>query len=158
VEYQFGTSDKVIVWVIDDGPSNHRLVERSLPDNDGSYELVSYMAGEDAVNELEIFLSEAKGRDHIPDVVFMDYYLGETNGGQVTAQIRRLFEEYRYQGPYIIGHSSMFSCSQVIMTLGGDIAIHKNSRKDKSRDIVGIFPDLPSLRMHAGRGRQRLPS
>lgn len=151
------SSSQAVIWVIDDDPANHRLVERSLPPNDGSYELVHYNSGEDAITELEVFLAEFEGAPHLPDIIFMDYYLGETNGGQVTVSIRQLFDEYRFQGPYIIGHSSMFSCSEVIKTLGGDIAITKNSRKEKSRDIVSLFPDISSITLFAGRGRQRLP-
>ena len=151
------SSQQTVIWVIDDSPSNHRLVERSLPPNDGSYVLVTYLSGEDAILELEAYLSEYEGAPHFPDIIFMDYYLGETNGGQVTVTIRKLFEEYNFQGPYIVGHSSMYSCSEVIKTLGGDIAITKNPRKEKSRDIVSLFPKLSAIALFAARGRQRLP-
>ncbi|MDF1667847.1 MAG: response regulator [Planctomycetota bacterium] len=151
------SSSAAVIWVIDDTPANHRLVERSLPPSDGSYKLINYHSGQDALDELEVFLSDFEGAAHLPDVIFMDYYLGETNGGQVTVTLRKLFDEYKLQGPYIIGHSSMYSCSEVIKTLGGDIAITKNPRKEKSRDIVSLFPDLSSIALFAGRGRQRIP-
>lgn len=151
------SSSATVIWVIDDAPANHRLVERSLPPNDGSYELITYLCGQEALTELEVYLSDFEGAPHLPDVIFMDYYLGESNGGQITVTLRKLFDEYKLQGPYIIGHSSMYSCSEVIKTLGGDIAITKNPRKEKSRDIVSLFPDLASISLFAGRGRQRLP-
>jgi CheY-like chemotaxis protein len=147
---------KTIVWVIDDSPGNFCLVQRSLPANDGRYELVHYMYGEEALVELEAYLDVDGGLDHVPDVIFMDYFLGEMNGGQVTISVRRIFERSQLQGPYIIGHSSLFSCSMLIKTLGGDIAITKNPRKDQSRDIKSLFPDLSTLCSYAGRGQESL--
>lgn len=143
-----------VIWVIDDGPSNHRLVERSLPGE--GYELVGYLDGDEALVELAAYLDSDNGEAWLPDIVFMDFFLGERNGGEITVEVRRLFAAAGRRGPWIIGHSSVMHCSRAIVELGGDVVMAKNPRQARSPDIVEAFPDAASLAPFAGRARGRV--
>ena len=149
------SSAKTNIWVIDDSPACQRLVARSLPANDGSYELSAWLDAQEALSQLQILIENSRGADFLPDIVFMDFFLGGLYGDFVTQQIRQFFAAAGLQGPWIIGHSSLPRCSAIIVTVGGDITMRKDPSEPRSTDIVARFPDLASLQSFAGRACQK---
>lgn len=142
-----------VVWVIDDALSNYRMVQRSMPQPQSEYTLIHYLDAREALLELSVFLSEDNGLDHLPDIIFMDHFLGDIYGTEVTERVRQLFAQAGLRGPYIIGHSSLFQCSQAIQEIGGDTAFHKNANWARSPEIVAAFPEVESLAPFIGYAR-----
>lgn len=149
------SSAKTNIWVIDDSPACQRLVARSLPTNDGSYEFSAWLDAQEALSQLQILIENPQGADFLPDIVFMDFFLGALYGDFVTVQIREFFASAGLQGPLIIGHSSVPRCSARIVEVGGDITMRKDPSEPRSMDIVANFPDLASLQSFAGRSSQK---
>jgi len=144
-----------IIWVIDDQRANHELVARSLPDS--GYQLVHYLAGRDALLELEVYLAEEGGQERLPDLVFMDYFIGDCDGGWLTAELRQRFADAKLQGPLIVGHSSVVAASRNILSKGGDIIMRKDPRQSRSQDILSHYPNAAALAPLSGRGRAPRP-
>lgn len=145
-----------VLWVIDDTPSNFHLVHRSLPEPRSAYELLHYERGEDAIEALPPLIESPEGRPFLPDIIFMDYFMGSMYGDEISRQILALFQSARLRGPWILGHSSVFKASQrIAATAGGDaIAIRKPGGAERSPDILELFPDVEALNKHAGRSGQ----
>ena len=147
------TAVLTIVWVVDDLPSNHDLVRRSLPAGwESVCELVSFDSGTSALEELALGLDVDPER--LPDVVFMDFFLGDHYGNEVTKQLRTLFAAKGLAGPFVVGHSSALPASHEIVRAGGDVAIEKDKQARVSSGIQGLFPDAASRAAHQGRGRR----
>jgi len=145
--------ERAVVWVIDDVDANHALVRRSLPEGFESVcELVSHSSAEEALLHVEIGLDADPER--LPDVIFMDFFLGDAYGNDVTKKIRDAFAARALAGPFIVGHSSSPPASYEIVRAGGDVAIEKDRHAPFSAGVRSIFPDLEALRGFAGRARR----
>lgn len=148
---------RVVVWVVDDLDANHALVRRSLPPGfEAVCELVAIFSAEEALLHIDVALS-ALEEELLPDVIFMDFFLGDSYGNEVTKAIRRIFATKRLQGPYIVGHSSSPPASLEIVRAGGDVAIEKDRHASVSPGVRKLFPDVEALRAHAGRSRRPAP-
>ena len=144
---------RVVVWIVDDLEANHALVRRSLPANfETVCELVSHASAEEALLHVEIGLDADPER--LPDVIFMDFFLGDAYGNEVTQKIRAAFLEKKLAGPYIVGHSSAPAASYEIVRAGGDVAIEKDRHAAFSAGVRALFPDLEALSRFCGRARQ----
>ncbi len=148
---------RAVVWVVDDLPANHALVRRSLPAGfEAVCDLVSVGSGEEALLHVEVGLDADP--DRLPDVIFMDFFLGDGYGNEVTQKIRAAFGARRLAGPYIVGHSSSPPASLEIVRAGGDVAIEKDRHAAFSAGVRKIFPDLAALEDYAGRARRPIRS
>jgi CheY-like chemotaxis protein len=145
---------RTVIWVLDDIEANHDFVRRSLPEG---YESVcvfkTFVTAEDALRDLEKALDAIP--EELPDVLFMDFFLGDDHGDEVTERIRAAFSAKRLTGPFIVGHSSSTPASLEILKKGGDIAIEKDRRTVHSRGVRRLFPDLAAIHRYAGRARGR---
>jgi hypothetical protein len=139
-----------VVWVVDDLEANHALVRRSMPAGWSSVcNLVSHRSGGEAI--LEIGLALDTSPEKLPDVVFMDFFLGDGYGNDFTVTIRKAFADRKLAGPYIVGHSSSPPASLEIVKAGGDVAIEKERHAPFSPGVRRLFPDLEAIKAHAGR-------
>jgi len=138
----------IVVWVIDDARDNHDLVERSLPDGwRAAAHFHAFLAPENALALARSALAD--GEDALlPDVVFMDFFLGTMHGDEATRALLELYREHDREGdrPVIVGHSSMPGASDAIVRVGADLAIRKPSTAGASAPIIDLFPDVESLR------------
>lgn len=141
---------RTVVWVVDDVEPNHQLVRRSLPEGfEAICDLVCYLAPEDALADLDVGFDADPTM--LPDVVFMDFFLGSLYGNEVTVKMRKAFADRGLRGPYIVGHSSAYPASLEIVRAGGDVAIAKDRHARISPGIQGLFPDRGALESYAGR-------
>ena len=147
------STPRAVIWVIDDVSANHDLVRRSLPPGfENTCVFRGYLSGEKALDDLADALAEEP--DALPDIVFMDFFLGTTSGDQVTVRVRAAFHARGLAGPFIVGHSSSPPASLEIVKHGGDVAIEKDRRVDVSRGVRSLFPDVATLGRYAGRARR----
>jgi CheY-like chemotaxis protein len=145
--------NRAVVWIIDDLEANHHLVRRSLPKQfEDACELVCWLSAERALDALDDALSFDE--DSLPDVIFMDFFLGGVYGTEVTVEVRKRCARGKRAGPFIVGHSSAYPASVEIVKAGGDVAIEKDRDDPVSPGVKGLFPDLDALRKHAGRARR----
>jgi CheY-like chemotaxis protein len=144
---------RVVVWVVDDAAGNHALVRRSLPAGfEAICDVVEHWSGEEALLHVEIGF--AGDPERLPDVIFMDFFLGDTYGNEVTKKIRAEFAAKKLAGPFIVGHSSSPPASLEIVKCGGDVAIEKDRHAPFSPGVKSLFPDLDALKSYAGRARK----
>jgi CheY-like chemotaxis protein len=149
-------SARVVLWVVDDVADNHALVRRSLPPGfEAVCELVSFLDADEAILHLEVGLDADPER--LPDVIFMDFFLGDAYGNELTKRIRVAFAQKGLAGPFIVGHSSSRPASLEIVRSGGDVAIEKDRNAPVSPGVRDLFPDVAALESHAGRARRPLP-
>lgn len=141
--------------MIDDVSSNHELVRRSLPrGHEDACDLSGYLSAKEALEALATLLAD--GTDALPDVIFMDFFLGDGHGDEVTRAMREAFAAAGLAGPFIVGHSSASGASRQIVKAGGDVAIAKDKRAGVSPGVRELFPNAAALREHAGRARRKV--
>jgi CheY-like chemotaxis protein len=144
----------VVVWVVDDVEANHDLVRRSLPHgHEDACDLTGYLTAREALDALALLLADRS--EHLPDVIFMDFFLGDGQGDDVTRAVREAFAAAKLAGPFIVGHSSASGGSREIVKAGGDVAITKDKASGVSPGVQELFPDAKALRKHAGRARRK---
>jgi CheY-like chemotaxis protein len=155
VSWRACSGARAVVWVVDDLPANHALVRRSLPEGFESVcELVAFASAAEAFLQIEVGLDGDSTR--LPDVIFMDFFIGDAYGNELTRKIRAAFGARRLMGPYIVGHSSSPPASLEIVRAGADVAIEKDRHAPVSPGVRRILPDLAALRDYAGRARRPL--
>jgi CheY-like chemotaxis protein len=120
----------MLLWLIDDTPQHHATTEATAALVPG-VRFVGFTSGEDGV---DAFRAAAKDGSRVPDVVLMDFYLGDERGDRVTARLRRL--ETPAKRPVIIAYSSVASGSASILEAGADLTLQKQRNAD------GINPAL----------------
>jgi CheY-like chemotaxis protein len=133
----------MLVWIVDDAPSNHRAVEATvarLPE----FTCEGFLDGDEAVVEFAHRVAHAP--DRLPRVILMDFYLGSTRGDEVTGQIRAVHTPLT---PIIIGYSSVGSGSRQIVEAGGDLVLRKLCARDGTNPELRVY--LESLLRIAGR-------
>lgn len=119
-----------LVWLIDDSPANHRAAAATvagLP----AFVLAGFLDGDEAVAAFAA--CAARTPERLPEVVLMDFYLGDTRGDRVTEALRAVLTPRRVT---IVGYSSVASGSQAIVAAGGDAIVRKRIAAD------GTNPDL----------------
>ena len=136
---------KKLLWLVDDTAEHHdtaRATINALP----GWELVGYLDAAEAIRDFAAIVkaggetptkSAAKRSTHaqtLPEVVLMDFFLGDTHGNVVTTELRAL---QPVGAPLtIIGYSSVASASAAIVAAGGDVVVRKH------RDERGMNPSL----------------
>ncbi len=116
------------LWLIDDTPAMHRVADATGAMVDG-WDFDGHLNGADAVAAFEHL-----GDGIPPDVILMDFYLGDDRGDHVTARLRQ--RETAHHRPVIVGYSSVRSGSAAILAAGGDLILPKHENSD------GINPSL----------------
>jgi CheY-like chemotaxis protein len=124
-------SDPFRIWLIDDSPDHHAVAAETVARRP-LWHLSGFLHGSDAIAAFADLADERP--DELPDVVLMDFFLGDERGDAVTAELRRL--ETAAHRPVIIGYSSVASASQHIIASGADLALRKH------RDESGVNPTL----------------
>lgn len=133
----------MLVWIVDDAPSNHRVAEATvarLPE----FSCEGFLDGDEAVAEFAHRVAQAPAR--LPRVILMDFYLGGTRGDEVTGRIRAVHTPLT---PIIIGYSSVGSGSRQIVEAGGDLVLRKLCARDGTNPDLRVY--LESLLRIAGR-------
>ena len=120
----------MILWLIDDTLQHHGTAEATAGLVPG-VDFAGFISGADA---LEAFRAVHADPARAPEVVLMDFYLGDERGDRLTSHFRQL--EHAIQRPVIIGYSSVPSASEAIIAAGGDLMLRKLSNDD------GINPVL----------------
>ena len=117
-----------LLWHIDDG--HHLLaVSEATVLQTASWRFEGFTTGTAALGD---YAQRAPAER--PDVILMDYFIGEERGDAVTRALRRL--DPHPARSRIIGHSSVRRASEAIVRAGGDGIIPKH------RDAAGINPSL----------------
>jgi ActR/RegA family two-component response regulator len=125
------TAKKKLVWLVDDTAEHHDTARATMGALPG-WELVGYLDAAAAVRDFAAIVKQ-KPRN-LPEVVLMDFFLGDTHGNVVTAELRAL---QPVGAPLtIVGYSSVASASAAIVAAGGDMVVRKH------RDERGMNPSL----------------
>lgn len=117
------------LWLIDDTPDQHLVAARTASLVAG----VDFSGFPSASDGVAAYI-QAEQAGEPPDVILMDYFLGDDRGDRVTAQLRQL--EAAKHSPVIIGYSSVASGSQRIVAAGGNLILRKHATSE------GINPTL----------------
>lgn len=126
----------MLLWLIDDTMQHHDTAEATAARVPG-VRFAGFVSGEEGV---EAYRQVAGDVRLAPDVVLMDFFLGDDRGDRVTTRLRRIAGAKR---PVIIGYSSVPSGSAAIVAAGADLVLRKQ------RDDEGINPALLAwLRAH----------
>jgi len=120
----------MLLWLIDDTPQHHETVAATASLVPG-VDFAGFLSAEEG---LSAFRKASKDAAKTPDVVLMDFFLGEDRGDRVTSQLRAL--ETPAKRPVIIGYSSVPSGSSAIVDAGADLLLKK------LRNNEGINPTL----------------
>ena len=129
-----------LLWMIDDAPGNLNVAESTVALVPGWY-----FAGHDCgAAGVAAFRLAAKTPATLPDVVLIDFYLGDTTGDQVARSLRALAPG-GWTG-CLIGHSSVAAMSRVIVSAGAHLALPKHHNEQ------GINPSLLSWLQAHSRG------
>lgn len=118
----------MLLWLIDDTQHHHQVAAATAAQVP-SVVFQSFVDGGSG----EWAFTEAVRAGAQPDVVLMDFFLGDDRGDQVTRRLRRLERERR---SVIIGYSSVQTGSQAIVNAGGDLILPKRG------NASGINPQL----------------
>lgn len=111
----------VLLWLVDDSPHHHAVAAATVARVSG-VRLAGFLTAHDAIAAFAK-AARAKAATAVPDVVLMDFFLGDGHGDQVTRRFRQL--EPRAKRPVIIGYSSVRSGSEAIVAAGGDLVLRK---------------------------------
>lgn len=126
----------MLLWLIDDTYHHHEVTAATvalMPE----VHFRGFMSGEAGI----VAFTDAISRSEAPDVVLMDFFLGDDRGDEVTRRLRTIERTTRC---VIIGYSSVSTASQVIVQAGADVILPKRSNDS------GINPHL--LRWLQARG------
>ena len=119
------------IWLVDDTPRWHGVTASTVALVAG-WNLESFHSGPAAMLAFEQ-LVEHHPHD-LPQVILMDFYLGQMRGDAVTEQLRELEPDGHHA--VIVGHSSMPHGSELIEMAGGDCSVRKH------HDSNGVNPSL----------------
>lgn len=117
------------LWLVDDTIEHHQVVGTTIHEL-GGVAFTGFTIAQEALDAYARLASEAPG--DLPDVVLMDFYLGELRGDAVTRRLRAL------QPPghpmTIVGYSSVPEGSRAIVEAGGDVILRK-VRPEQGRSV-----------------------
>lgn len=116
------------LWLIDDTPQHHGVAEATAR-RVGGIAFRGFLDGASG----EAAFRRAQDDGSAPDVVLMDFFLGDDRGDAVT---RRMRGHERGRRCTIIGYSSVVSGSEAIVAAGGDLILPKR------RNDLGVNPFL----------------
>ncbi len=111
------------LWLVDDTEAHHEVARNTVARLDG-VEFESFLTGGEAISA---FARLARG-GVLPDIVLMDFYLGDERGDHVTRRLREL--EPGGSRCLIVGYSSVADASQRIVSVGGDVIVRKQVAQD----------------------------
>ncbi len=111
------------IWFVDDMESNQKMWIRSFPQD-----VI-------AQNEWRVFstlqaLLNAVEDGESPDILFIDYYIGDDFGHEVVD-----FFLKRSPRPFLIAHSSAFAANQAMVQQGADIMLEKKPGRSYTESI-----------------------
>lgn len=107
------SSRRLKVWFIDDQHDNLRCWLNSFPEAVRS-------AHDFAVFDNVPTLFSQLDAGEWPDILFIDYYIGEHSGQDVVT-----YFEVHPQRPFLIAHSSMARANEYMLSLGADMMLSK---------------------------------
>jgi CheY-like chemotaxis protein len=123
-------STAVLLWLIDDTEVNQTVAETTVALVPGA----AFRGFLVAAEAIAAFARAARRPATLPEVVLMDFYLGDTRGDEVARRLRAL--EPATRRPVIVGYSSVASGSAAILAAGGDLVLRKHA------DGRGVNPSL----------------
>ena len=124
----------MLLWLIDDTADHHRVAAATAALVAGVV-FAGFASGRAALTAYARLARPGQPSPRpLPDVVLMDFYLGDERGDAVTKRLRAL--EPASHRPVIIGYSSVRSGSAAIVAAGADLMLPKRS------NAAGINPDL----------------
>ncbi len=118
------------VWLIDDSESQHAIAQSTVT-RCPQVELTGFTSGAEAIAAYQQALLLSDG---LPDLVLMDFQLGDERGDHVTRRWRAV--EPAGHRAQIIGYSSSAEGSSAIVAAGGDAVVRKHG------DASGVNPSL----------------
>jgi ActR/RegA family two-component response regulator len=112
----------LVLWLIDDTSHHHQVAAATVARVPG----VEFHGYHDGASGYAAF-AEAQSVGKSPNVVLMDFFLGDDRGDRLTTRLRAL--ERGQQRCTIIGYSSVASGSEAIVAAGGDLIIPKRGNQ-----------------------------
>ena len=158
------------IWLVDDAPSNIRMMDRSFPsDVREAAEIRAFLDEDEFLAEFEAraaLLSEADAEPEtapaaapdaalsvalatapaLPDFILLDFYLKRLLGAQVLTRILRVCTMAGLAPPVVIAHSSSSEGNRQMLRLGADFALPKKRGRDSSPEIAACFRSIEALR------------
>lgn len=111
------------IWFVDDMANNRHTWLMSFPkDLKNSHDFQTF----DTVEQL--FAAFHTGL--MPDILFIDYYIGDRRGHEVVDYFRN-----HTQRPLLIAHSSMLDANRVMLSRGADLIFEKKPGDTITRSI-----------------------
>jgi len=108
-----------LIWMVDDTPEWHTVTACSIDPR--IHDLEHFHSGQAALLAFQALARDEPQR--LPDIILLDYYLGDERGDGLCRQLREL--QPAGQRPVIVGFSSVTSCSERIVAAGGDCVLPK---------------------------------
>ena len=130
--------DKFEVWVVDTKAANFELVVNSVPDS-AHLNLRHMPSAEEFLEQLHLRVLDIE--KIVPQIILIDFFLGETFANDIIPQINEMFEfSDPYRKPYIVAFSSMPNANTALLDLGAqwDILKIKDAHRIKEiEDLLG---------------------
>ena len=111
------------IWFVDDMKSNQEMWLNSFSPalrKNHAFRTFSTLA--------QLFAAAQK---ELPDILFIDYYIGEDFGHEVVS----FFLETQPR-PFLVAHSSAFAANQAMVRQGADLMLEKKPGKPVTESIV----------------------
>jgi DNA-binding response OmpR family regulator len=106
------TKEKSIVMVIEDEKDLLHAIEKSLEAK--GLKVLPYTEG---IVALDYFSNENLREEDVPDVIWLDYYLGDTNGLSFVQELRRL-EKYKDIPVVVVSNGGVQEKVNTMLALG----------------------------------------
>ena len=121
------------IWFIDDREDNRQAWLNGFPEEiRQNCELRVFAGWKD--------LKKALDENYIPDILFIDFFLGDIYGGEVVEWIKNNVENS--SKIVLIAHSSMESANKHLVNMGVDCSLAKNKGIMVSDTIAQQFKSL----------------
>ena len=124
------------VWVVDTKAANFELVVNSLPSK--AHLNLRHVPSADEFLEL-LRIRANNVTLVVPQVVLIDFFLGETFANDVIPKINEMFEFDPFKKPYVVAFSSMPNANTALLEIGAQWDILKIKDADRIQEIEDIL-------------------
>ena len=130
------------VWIVDTKAANFELVVNSLPDS-AHLNLRHMPSAEEFLEQLRKRVANLESI--VPQIVFIDFFLGETFANDVIPQINEIFDFDPFRKPYIVAFSSMPNANTALLDIGAQWDILKIKEADRIQEIQDLLGTKDSI-------------
>ena len=139
--------DRYEVWVVDTKAANFEIVLNSVP-NSAHLLLRHIPTAEEFLNQLKVRVADFE--KVVPQVIFIDFFLGEVFANDIIPQVVDMFESMPERRPYVVAFSSMPNANTAMLNIGADWDILKIKDADKIKEIEDLIGTKDTIAKQLG--------